>query len=57
MPTIMLLIDNIMVYGRTMPVVVPVVTHVRARDGAVHSLCAVAALTLAVSLITLEVVR
>jgi hypothetical protein len=53
----MLLIDNIMVYGRTMPVVVPVVTHVRARDGAVHSLCAVAALILAVSLITLEVVR
>jgi uncharacterized membrane protein YphA (DoxX/SURF4 family) len=32
-------------------------THVRARDGAVHSLPAVAALILAVSLITLTVVR
>jgi hypothetical protein len=51
----MLLIDNIMVYGRTMPVVVPVVTHGPARDGAVHSLSAVSALILAVSLITLEV--
>jgi hypothetical protein len=53
----MLLIDNIVVYSRTMPVVVPVVTHVRARDGAVRSLSAVVALILAVSLITLEVVR
>jgi hypothetical protein len=40
-----------------MPVVVPVVTLVRARDGAVHALSAFAALILAVSLITLEVVR